>query len=332
MPATFLAPIFQNAAGTGLSSAGRAAAGYLFRVVGDQAVRMVVDAGLGLLVDTAEEAAALTAEQLSDFAPESLVRFLGISCPGINEDEVVINRPATERIVNALNEMDRGETVLAEFFDTLNEGFEFAIDLAASIAGISEVGGCALGILRADNDLVATRKFPDGSGAPARIRQCNRASSDGARVSREVHEWEYCRQNQWGDVMAEAQQWGQRVLDAVANGDEPEGNLALPPGLTVQMIADAVQDENISFATSDYTFGNFVDGKLVRRGIEQFRRVNRSVTGARFTDLFNLLGMSRDEVRSQINNSSNWGTTLLGLILLNVSPDSGQDGNADVDA
>lgn len=325
MPATFLAPIFQNAAGTGLSASGRAAAGYLFRTIGDQAVRMAVDAGIGLVVDTAEDAIALTAQQIEDLAAETLVQFLGISCPGINEDEVVINEAATQRILNGLGEKDRGDTVLADFFNELNEGFQFAIEVATGVANISEVAGCALGVLRAENDLLATRKFPDDSGAPRRVRQCNRTSTDGQRVSREAHEWEYCRQSQFGDVLNEARQWGQRVLDDDAENGGVESGV-LPAGLTLEDIRDMIENEERSFAVRDYTYGNFVDMAETRKGIEQLRRANRAVTGPGFTQLFNLLDVSRDETIAQINDAYDWGLVLREILRMNVQQDSLQDG------
>lgn len=323
---SFLAPIFQAGAGTGLSAAGRAAAGYLFRVVAEQAVIMTVNAGIGIVVEEAERLAEFTTEQLAELAPATLVSFLGINCPGINDDVVMENEEQATRVLNVLAEMDGGDQALASALDELNNEFMFEPETAMAVANISTVAGCALGILRAENDITATRKFPEGSGAPSAIRRCIRSSTDGTRVSREVHEWEYVRQQQWGDVLAEVEQWLRRVVDAGDAAEDLPPDLALPTGVTLELVQAVLDDGIISFAANDYTYGNFVDAARMRRGVEHLRRVRRSVTGARFTSLFRLLGRTRDEVIADINNQTNWGEQFEELLRLRVTPDSGQAG------
>ena len=119
-------------------------------------------------------------------------------------------------------------------------------------------------------------------------------------------------------------------MDAAQNNDDL-GPFALDNVLSVDNIATAIEDETVSFATRDYTFGNFVDAVNMRKGVEQLRRVNRSVTGERFTDLFRLLNVNRDEIVSTINNNFNWGPQFRELLLLGVQPDSIQNGAVNPD-
>lgn len=323
---SFAHPIFTQAVTGGTRLASRAAQ-IIFREIGNSAVRQAADAVVGLVVETAEEAAQFSVEALQALSVEAAAALLGVHCPGVNEDRVVRNDAAVNRILNSVAEKDGGAIQLAEEFENRARAFQFGNDVAMAIAGISFPAGCALGILRSDNDLVASRKFPEGSGAPSRIRQCVRTSTDGQRVSREPHEWEYVRQRQWGDILAEARQWGNRVLQ---QNDEPDleglGDTALPPGLGIGDVREMLEEDSRSFATADYTFGNFVDGVNLRRGIEQLRRVNRSVTGERFTDLFRLLDVDRDSFVTQINNRFNWGLALRDIWRLGVEPGSGQQG------
>jgi len=321
----FTHPIFTTAVSGGGRLASRAAQ-VIFRELGNAAVQMAAESVVGLVAETAQQAAAFSLETIESLSTEAMAALMGVHCPGINDDRVIRNDAVVNRMLNVLAERPNGPIELAEQFELRQRNFQFEDEVAQQVSNIHFPGGCALGILRAENDVVASKKFPDGSGAPRRIRQCVRRSTDGQRVSREVHEWEYVRQNQWGDLLAEVRQWGERVVAADEAGEEL-GPFEIPQELgTVFDISDALSG-NVSFATRDYTFGNFVDAVQMRKGIEQLRRVNRAVTGERFTDLFRLLNVSRDETVSTINNSTNWGRQFLELIRLNVQPDSGQSGS-----
>jgi len=304
---SFAHPIFTQAVTGGTRLASRAAQ-IIFREIGNSAVRQAADAVVGLVIETAEEAAEFSVETLQSLSVDA----------------------AVNRILNSVAEKEGGAIQLAEEFENRARAFQFGNDVAMAIAGISFPAGCALGILRSDNDLVASRKFPEGSGAPSRIRQCVRTSTDGQRVSREPHEWEYVRQRQFGDILAEARMWGQRVIDTEEDPDVGDlGDVALPPGLTLGNIREMIEEDARSFSTNDYTFGNFVDGVNLRRGIEQLRRVNRSVTGERFTELFRLLDVDREFFVTQINNRFNWGLALRDIWRLNVEDGSGQLGSVE---
>lgn len=326
---SFAHPIFTSAVAGGARLATQAAQ-IIFREVGRQAVRQASSAVVGLVADTAQNAAEFTLETIEQLSTDAIAALLGVHCPGVNDDEVVRNDEVTNRFLNVLAEREGGAADLGEQFRLRARDFQFDDETATNVANVSIPQGCAIGILRAENDLVATRKFPDGSGAPRRIRQCVRSSTDGQRVSREVHEWEYTRRNQWGDLLAEVRQWGQRALDAAQNGDDlAEFNLG--GALSIESIDNAINANEISFNTRDYTFGNFVDARNMRRGIEQLRRVNRSVTGDRFTDLFRLLNINREEVVATINNNFDWGPQFRELLLLGVREDSLQSGNIPAD-
>ena len=322
---SFAHPIFTSAVAGGTKLAARAAQ-LIYREVGAAAVSMAAEAAVGLIAETAEQAAAFTIEQIENLSTAAIASLLGVHCPGMEDGPVVEDNDTVNRLLNTIADREGGPAELAEAIETRASEFEFEAETALAVANISLPGGCALGILRSDNDLLSAKRFPEDSGAPRRLRNCIPKSTDGYRVSREPHEWEYCRKSQWGDVLAEVRQWGERVVEAFDDDEIDNIPFEADDVLTISSIRMAVEEDSISFATIDYTFGNFVDAVYMRKGIEQFRRTNRALTGDRFTDLLTLLQQDREQIISNINNNTNWQRQFRELLLLGVQDQSGQHG------
>ena len=173
---SFAHPIFTSAVAGGTRLATRAGQ-IIFREVGREAVRQASIAVVGLVAETAQQAANFTLETIEQLSTDAIAALMGVHCPGVNDDEVVRNDVVVNRMLNVLAEREGGAADLGEQFRLRARNFQFDDETANNVANISIPQGCAIGILRAENDLVASRKFPDGSSAPRRIRQCVRSST-----------------------------------------------------------------------------------------------------------------------------------------------------------
>ena len=125
-----------------------------------------------------------------------------------------------------------------------------------------------------DTDVLALRQAEDmifkpidghTDAAATSLRSVTRRSSDGARVSKQEHEYRYCRDSGQIDLVFE---------------------LAGIPRETPM------------------TFGRFVDSPQLRKAIECIRRVNRCVRSANVKKILTLIGISEDDLRQTIREQT----------------------------
>lgn len=137
------------------------------------------------------------------------------------------------------------------------------------------------------------------SQTKSRIRRCLRTSGDGKRVSREVHEYNYCTSS--GQIS--------QALASLVNYDATAGN------------GDLVASPATS--TGTLTYGQFVDFQELRFGIAEIRKVERIIRSANMKFVFDILGESQlNAFKSNLLNKINWSNAIeqgLDIGVLNPS-------------
>lgn len=130
-------------------------------------------------------------------------------------------------------------------------------------------------------DLTAFRQRIN-SATKSFIRRCLPGAQDGKRVSREVHEWNYCKTSEQlalaVSLCAAAADAG--VAGVSATGDELTGNEPL-------------------------SFGNFVDWEKGRKLIASIRKVRRLLRGANVKGILELTGQDRAALEQQLLDEIN---------------------------
>ena len=296
--------------------------------VGAEAIERVVSAGISLAADTAQQAISAAANGLSDFSSRQIASWTAVHCPGMNDDSVVVNEPITEMILAELETRDDGAEAMAEEYSQRNSDFTFSPQQQLAILSANRVTGCAIGTLRAENDLLQSDNFTEDRAGPANrnIRNCvSFRSSDGRRVSREPHEYRYCRDSgQIGSVLQAVGTWQRTLVESNGQGTPlPDGF----PESSVEdfQIAEDLNDANISFDQADYSFGNFVDLKSLRSAIEDLRRIRRSVRIDGASDLLRLAGTDVDSLIVTLLSKRSFRELGRDLLLLDNKANSGSE-------
>lgn len=124
-----------------------------------------------------------------------------------------------------------------------------------------------------DNDLALLRKAmdrqgkaPDGLSEPARanLRKSTRRSTDGARVSKELHEYNYCLRS--GQI-------------------------------------DGVYDVIGESRNAEHSYGRFVDSPLMRRAIEEIRKIRRLARSKNVKFVLDLFDITTELLESRLQDS-----------------------------
>lgn len=313
-----------------LRSAGR----WLFKTGTEGAVQAIAQAGIGLVVDRVSDFTNRTPEQIRELSSTALASAIGINCPGINDDQVSRDHNAiVQTILDALADNDDGPQAVAERFDNLRDEFSHVAGLGPAIQSGGEIVGCALGELAADNDIVARGAFPEGMAPTNFIRRCNRRSSDGTRVSKEPHEYRYCRDSgQIGRVLNEARMQLERVREFFDVGDgelssQDQNAFALYSELANSGSGEPFQ--GLSFDQADYTFGNFVDMLPLRDAIARSRKVRRIVRSKNSKEILSLVGLTREELIQNLVDNLDYSDLLRSVLAQSVLENSGQVGDVE---
>lgn len=315
--------------GPALRSLGR----WIFKTGTEGAIQAIAGAGIGIVANRISEFTQASPEQIRNMSANALAAAISVNCPGVNDDEVSPDHPAiVQTILDALADMPDGPTAVAERFDTLTDEFQHPVGLGSAIQSGGEAVGCALGELQAENNLFARSSFAEGSAPANFIRRCTTRSSDGSRVSREPHEYRYCRDSgQIGRVLSEARMQWERVF---GHNDAGDPNILQPNDSAVQAAYGEIVSTdgtnpfaNISFDQSDYTFGNFVDMVALRSAIERSRKLRRIVGSRNSTQILSLVGLTREQLTASLIDTLDYSELLAELLEQSVQPNSGRGGD-----
>lgn len=125
-------------------------------------------------------------------------------------------------------------------------------------------------------DLTAFRQRIN-SATKSFIRRCLPGNQDGKRVSREVHEFNYCNSSEQLDLALE-------LVIAFTNSQAYQGNM---------------DDAGIN-ANRPLTYGDFVDWEQGRKLIAQIRKVRRLLRGANVKGILELTGQDSQALETQL--------------------------------
>ena len=132
-----------------------------------------------------------------------------------------------------------------------------------------------------DNDIALLRKAmdrqgqaPDGLSDPARanLRSATRRSTDGQRVSREFHEYQYCLRS--GQI-------------------------------------DAVYEAAGESRNAEHSYGRFVDAPAMRKAIERIRKIRRLTRSANVQFVLNAFELTPEILIERLQNNDNEFTALV---------------------
>lgn len=213
----------------------------------------------------------LDQDDLSDVSTASMVDLLKIVRNVGNNDPAL---PYTVRVLNELGsrQAEEHEIIVTQLAEKLpDEGDTLKNDL--HLVNAPEVVGC--GVAEAF-DITDFRRWIS-SDAKKTLRRCRRRNGDGKRVSREVHEYNYCKKSEQLPLAV-------HLCSEKLNTDgDPEGNLV--PG-NLQGI--------------DMTYGRFVDWNLGRKLIAEIRKVHRVTRNANVKEVLALTNTSESDLRDQL--------------------------------
>lgn len=171
--------------------------------------------------------------------------------------------PATAQVLDSLAGREEEKELIGTLLAAKVEDFQRSM-LAkdASIPHTPEMVICGW----AEHfDILHVRKFMSRL-SKSFFRRCLRTSTDGTRVSREVHEYDYCvKSGQLQDMITYASRW---------SGNYGTGS--------------TLEDEGLSENAQDYTYGNFVDLHFGRKAIAAIRKVRRSLRRANVKSVLEL--------------------------------------------
>lgn len=209
---------------------------------------------------------------LSDISNSALVEALGFVRQSTIGDDPLL--PGTQRILDELGRRITNDHVeIAEFINARRSAASGQWRSSPVVQALTPVHACALA---ESFDLTAMRRRL-ASAAKQFLRRCIRSGQDGTRVSREVHEYNYCISS--GQILDALR----LVAFHLENNDTANADII------------SAYVDNVTV-----TYGEFVDWTEGRKLIAQIRKVRRAFRRANVRSALRSVGQ---DVESLVNEA-----------------------------